>query len=55
MVNSFTYANMNVEDVILPVAQPGVYPLHTHFVPGVTANGVYLNPYGGALIVMSAE
>jgi FtsP/CotA-like multicopper oxidase with cupredoxin domain len=42
-------------DVILPVAQPGVYPLHTHFVPGVTANGTYLNPYGGALIVMSAE
>ena len=41
-------------DVILPVAQPGVYPLHTHFVPGVTANGTYLNPYGGALIVMSA-
>ena len=42
-------------DVILPVAQTGVYPLHTHFVPGVTANGVYLNPYGGALIVMNAE
>mgnify|MGYP001818238701 CR=1 FL=1 len=42
-------------DVILPVAQPGVYPLHTHFVPGVTANGTYVNPYGGALIVMSAE
>ena len=42
-------------DLILPVAQSGVYPLHTHFVPGVTANGVYLNPYGGALIVMSAE
>jgi FtsP/CotA-like multicopper oxidase with cupredoxin domain len=41
-------------DVIFPVAQPGVYPLHTHFVPGVTANGTYLNPYGGALIVMSA-
>jgi FtsP/CotA-like multicopper oxidase with cupredoxin domain len=41
-------------DVILPVAQPGAYPLHTHFVPGVTANGVYVNPYGGALIVMSA-
>jgi FtsP/CotA-like multicopper oxidase with cupredoxin domain len=42
-------------DVILPVTQPGVYPLHTHFVPGVTANGTYLNPYGGALIVMSAS
>jgi FtsP/CotA-like multicopper oxidase with cupredoxin domain len=42
-------------DVILPVTQPGVYPLHTHFVPGVTANGVYVNPYGGALIMMSAE
>jgi len=41
-------------DVILPVAQAGVYPLHTHFVPGVTANGVYVNPYGGALIVMHA-
>ena len=41
-------------DVILPVNQPGAYPLHTHYVPGVTANGVYVNPYGGALIVMSA-
>ena len=41
-------------DVILPVAQTGVYPLHTHFVPGVTANGVYHNPYGGPLIVMRA-
>jgi len=42
-------------DVILPVTQAGVYPLHTHFVPGVTANGVYVNPYGGALIIMSAS
>ena len=42
-------------DVILPVTQSGVYPLHTHFVPGVTANGTYLNPYGGALIIMSAS
>jgi FtsP/CotA-like multicopper oxidase with cupredoxin domain len=42
-------------DVIVPVDQPGTFPLHTHFVPGVTANGVYLNPSGGALIVMSAS
>jgi FtsP/CotA-like multicopper oxidase with cupredoxin domain len=41
-------------DVILTCNQPGAYPLHTHYVPGVTANGVYLNPYGGALIVMNA-
>ena len=41
-------------DVILPVTQRGAYPLHTHYVPGVTANGVYVNPYGGGLIVMSA-
>ena len=41
-------------DVILSVAQPGVFPLHTHFLPGATANGVYLNPYGGALILMNA-
>jgi FtsP/CotA-like multicopper oxidase with cupredoxin domain len=41
-------------DVILPVTQSGAYPLHTHYVPGVTANGVYVNPYGGGLIVMSA-
>lgn len=41
-------------DVILPCNQPGAYPLHTHYVPGVTANGVYVNPYGGALLVMSA-
>jgi FtsP/CotA-like multicopper oxidase with cupredoxin domain len=42
-------------DVILPCNQPGAYPLHTHYVPGVTANGVYVNPHGGALIVMSAS
>lgn len=41
-------------EVILPCDQPGAYPLHTHYVPGVTANGVYVNPYGGALLVMSA-
>ena len=41
-------------DVILPVTQAGAYPLHTHYVPGVTANGVYVYPYGGALVVMSA-
>ena len=42
-------------DVVLPCDQPGVYPLHTHYVPGVTANGVYVNPYGGALIIMNAS
>jgi FtsP/CotA-like multicopper oxidase with cupredoxin domain len=42
-------------DVILHCDQPGTYPLHTHYVPGVTANGVYLNPHGGALLVMSAS
>jgi len=42
-------------DVMLPVNQPGTFPLHTHFVPGVTSNGVYLNPHGGALIVMQAS
>lgn len=42
-------------DMILPVAQDGTYPLHTHFVPGVTANGVYPGPYGGALLLMSAS
>ena len=41
-------------DVILPVTQPGTFPMHTHFVPGTTANGVYVNPYGGALIIMVA-
>lgn len=39
-------------DVILPVAQSGLYPLHTHYVPGVTANGSYAN---GGLIIMSAS
>ena len=41
-------------DVILPVVQTGAYPLHTHYVPGVCANGVYVNPVGGALIIMKA-
>ena len=39
-------------DVILPVAQRGAYPLHTHYVPGVTANGSYAN---GGLIIMNAS
>jgi len=38
-------------DVILPVAQAGTYPLHTHYVPGVSANGVYAK---GGLVLMSA-
>lgn len=42
-------------DVILPVAQAGIFPLHTHYVPGVTANGVYTNPYGGGLVLMVAS
>jgi len=42
-------------DVILPVILAGIYPLHTHYVPGVTANGVYANPYGGGLVLMSAS
>jgi len=42
-------------EVILPVRQTGVFPLHTHYVPGVTLNGVYTNPYGGALIIMVAS
>jgi len=38
-------------DVILPVEQAGAYPLHTHYVPGVSANGTYAN---GGLIIMNA-
>ena len=41
-------------EVILPVAQAGAFPLHTHYVPGVTVNGIYTNPYGGSLIIMVA-
>ncbi len=41
-------------DVILPVNQTGKFPLHTHYIPAVTANGVYVNPYGGALILLDA-
>lgn len=42
-------------EVILPVNQAGAFPLHTHYVPGVTVNGVYTNPYGGGLIIMVAS
>ena len=42
-------------DVVLACNQAGIYPLHSHYVPAVTANGVYVNPYGGALIIMSAS
>ncbi|MCF6300174.1 MAG: multicopper oxidase domain-containing protein [Proteobacteria bacterium] len=41
-------------DVILTVTQVGIYPLHSHYIPAVTASGVYLNPYGGALMIMEA-
>ena len=42
-------------DIILPVTQAGIFPLHTHYIPATTANGVYVNPYGGALIIMEAS
>ena len=42
-------------EVILPVEMAGAYPLHTHYVPGVTVNGVYANPYGGGLVIMIAS
>jgi len=42
-------------EVILPVNQVGSFPLHTHYIPGVTVNGVYTNPYGGSLIIMVAS
>jgi FtsP/CotA-like multicopper oxidase with cupredoxin domain len=38
-------------DLILPVTQPGRYPVHNHFLPAVTANGVYAN---GALLMIEA-
>lgn len=38
-------------DVILPVTQAGEYELHNHFLPAVTANGVYSN---GAVVMMVA-
>jgi len=38
-------------DVILPVTQSGMFPLHTHYVPGVTNDGSYS---GGGLIIMNA-
>lgn len=38
-------------DVMLNVNQIGRYPLHNHYLPGVTANGVYAN---GALLMMNA-
>jgi hypothetical protein len=39
-------------EVVLPVAQAGIFPLHTHYVPGVTASGSYPN---GGLILMQAS
>ena len=42
-------------DVMLSVVQAGVFPLHTHYIPAVTANGVYVNPYGGALMILDAS
>lgn len=39
-------------DVLVAPDKTGLFPLHTHFVPGTTANGVYVNPYGGALTLL---
>jgi len=38
-------------EAMLNVNQAGAYPLHTHYLPGVTNNGTYA---GGGLIVMNA-
>ncbi len=38
-------------DVMVPVTQRGLYPVHNHFLPAVTANGVYPN---GALLIIRA-
>ncbi|MDH5219057.1 MAG: multicopper oxidase domain-containing protein [Gammaproteobacteria bacterium] len=38
-------------EALLMVNQAGLYPLHTHYLPGVTNNGSYA---GGGLIVMNA-
>jgi len=40
-----------VESILSVGTQLGLYPLHTHYVPGVTSNGVYA---GGGLIMMKA-
>jgi len=42
-------ASSSTVDVILPVTQPGIFPLHPHFVPAVTANGLY--PYGQLALI----
>lgn len=38
-------------EALLFVNQPGLYPLHTHYLPGVTNGGVYA---GGGLMMMNA-
>ncbi|MEM9555007.1 MAG: multicopper oxidase domain-containing protein [Acidobacteriota bacterium] len=42
-------------DVILNVDQPGVFPLHSHYVPAVTFDGIYLDPHGGSLLMLAAN
>ncbi|MEL7060189.1 MAG: multicopper oxidase domain-containing protein [Acidobacteriota bacterium] len=42
-------------DVRLPISQAGMFPMHTHYVPGVTANGTYVNPYGGGIVMMVTD
>ena len=41
-------------DVILPCDQPGTFPLHSHYLPATQANGIYVNPFGGALTNLRA-
>jgi len=36
-------------DTLLQVNQLGDYPVHSHYLPSVTANGVY--PYGNMLLM----
>lgn len=42
-------------DVMLTVNQAGIFPLHTHYIPAVTANGAYVNPVGGALLILDSS
>ena len=41
-------------DAILPCDQEGEFLLHTHYVPATQANGIYVNPFGGAVTLMVA-
>ncbi len=49
MKDTFELSGYGTTDILLPVSQPGLFPLHPHSLTTVTANGFY--PFGQILLI----